>query len=199
MDWDLVAKYAVPTTGALAAVTVVPVFFWTNFRKAARRLAIIDVATKRIAFWNQFLSTVNLATSEGSRERKSQQIKAYDAISRIHSDALLQTEALVRTEKINSAITWHAFRPEHYRFKNWYNVLFWWWFAIMAALMLATGLLVFARLEYRVFDTNHPLGQSSLLLACGCILLFFALARVFLFKAESLKHDNPTPLIIDVI
>jgi hypothetical protein len=120
MDWDWVTKYAVPTMVGLAALTVVPVFFWTNFREAARRPAIIDIATKRITFWNQFLTTVNLATSKDSPERKSQQDKAYQAILRIHSDALFQTESLVRVKKINRPMTWRAFKPERHRLKKWY-------------------------------------------------------------------------------
>jgi hypothetical protein len=156
MNWDLVTKYAVPIVGPLAALTAIPIFFWTNFREHARRLAIIDLATKRIAFWNQFLMTANLATAENSPERKAEQDKAYQAILRIHSEALLQTDALVRKKKIGRSVGWRAFKPEIKRLKKWYYVLFWWWWAIMSALMLLVALLLFSG-----WSTEHSRG--------GCI------------------------------
>jgi hypothetical protein len=204
MDMNWVVKYVVPiVTVAISAATLFVTFFltfvWVNFREHPRRLQIIDLATKRIAFWNQFLSTVYLATNEFSSDREAEQDKARQAILRIHAEAAQQMEALVRSRKISRAVTWRAFKPEPKKLKKWLHVLFWWYYAILSGFMLLIACFVLGLLEYRIL-TRHPAPITlSFFLMLAITLFFIIIARFFLFHAEELKHDTPPPPIIDAI
>jgi hypothetical protein len=71
--------------GPFVSLTTAAVFW--NFRKPAKRLEIIDLATKRVAFWDQFLKVELAATSPDSDELKQSKDMAHKAIQEIRSDA----------------------------------------------------------------------------------------------------------------
>ena len=199
MDWVQIAKYAASAAGTLAAVSAVPIFFWTNFSERARRLAIMDLAIKRITFWNQFLNSINLATVEGSPQRKMEQAKALQAIQRIHTDALLQIEALVQNKKIARDAKHGMFRLERHRMRKWYHVLAWWYLTILAWLVVVIGFCLFVVLEYQLVWRHVGIPISVIVLVTAIIFTYFLMARVFFVEAEKIKYERLEPPIIDAI
>ena len=193
MDWNLAIKIA----GSVAAVSTIPVFFWTNLRKDVRRTAIIDLATKRIAFWNQLLTTINLATTENSPDRKAEQDKACKAIAKIQEDANVQLQALARSGKIGRATGWKSFRFERNKLKTWIDLILWWYYVTLSGAMFCVTMLILARVEYDIF--KHNLNGKPLLVDLLIMLVFIALTRFFLYGAESRKYPSVTPPIIDSI
>ena len=199
MDWDsLATKYVVPMLGSVGTITVAVGFFWTNLRQHARRLEIIDLATKRTTFWNQFITAVNLATAADSPERKSEQDKTYKAVLRIHSDALLQTQALVRNKKIGRGTDWRAFKYERTKLNKWYLVVLWWYLVLLSGATLLMALALFVQAQRQVL-AGRTANNPHWLLSAGTSIVFIVMGRYFLVLAQGLKHDAPEPPIIDVI
>jgi hypothetical protein len=194
MDWDLATKIA----GSVAAAFAIPTFFWTNLRKDVKRTAIIDLATKRVALWNQILTTVNLATDDNSPERKAEQTKAYKAIRQIQEDAITQLQVVSRGKKVSRAATWKAFKFERGKIKTWPLVILWWNYVIATVALLFLAISAFVRIEYAIFS-ERQIDNLHWLIAVTIVLGLFVLAKFFIYQAESLKHDDPLMPVIDTI
>jgi hypothetical protein len=68
--------------GALSAIAVIANFYWSNVRLPAKRVSIVDLATKRIAFWDQALK-LELSATTDSQEQENAKSRAYAAVQRI--------------------------------------------------------------------------------------------------------------------
>ncbi len=199
MDISWVVKYIVPIAAVvISAATFLFSFVWSYRREHARRLEIIDFATKRIDFWNQSLATVDLATDEYSWERQAVQAKALQAIQRIHAEAEQQMKDLVRSTKIDRAITWRSFKPETEKLQGRLHVFQWWCYAVFIAIVWLFTIFLFLNLECQVWH-GRDYTRLELFLQLAIIIGAIFLGRYCLYKAEELKYDKPQRPVIDVI
>jgi threonine dehydrogenase-like Zn-dependent dehydrogenase len=60
---------------------------WATLRQRARCIAIVDLATKRLAFWEQFVKVALTVTATDSDEQQEVKAEAYRALKRVRSEA----------------------------------------------------------------------------------------------------------------
>ncbi len=89
--------------GALSAIAAIATFYWSNVRLPAKRLGIVDLATKQIAFWDQALK-LELSATTDSQEQEKARHRAYSAAQRIRSHANKEMERLTWSQKTNDLI-----------------------------------------------------------------------------------------------
>jgi hypothetical protein len=89
--------------GALSAIAAIATFYWSNVRLPARRLGIVDLATKQIAFWDQTLKLELAATTDNDKQQEARD-RAYAAVQRIRSHADVELERSSWPERANEII-----------------------------------------------------------------------------------------------
>jgi hypothetical protein len=94
---------AIQALSALGAVATVASFYWSNVRVPAKRLGIIDLATKQIAFWDQALKLELSATTDTAEQEKVKH-RAYAAVQRIRSHADRELARLCWSQKTNNLL-----------------------------------------------------------------------------------------------
>src|SRR5450755_1213940 len=82
---DLASKLIVPVAVPAASVLVTWLFGRWGLRQ--RQVQIIELATKRIAFWDAYLRTGRSATKPGTEERKTLERDVNSAIQRVRVEA----------------------------------------------------------------------------------------------------------------
>lgn len=84
--WSALGPIVQLVLSALTVGAAVAAFYWANIRPQAKRLGIVDLATKQIAFWDQALKLELTATAD-SREQEEARRRAFAAVQRIRSHA----------------------------------------------------------------------------------------------------------------
>jgi hypothetical protein len=61
--------------------------WWTNLRRPAKQTAVLDFATKRVAFWDQFLKAELAAADSDAAKQDQARQKAHQGIEQALADA----------------------------------------------------------------------------------------------------------------
>jgi hypothetical protein len=215
-DWHSIittsAGLAVSILGGLVGITAAVNFFWSNLRIPAKRLAILDLATKRIAFWDQFLK-VELAAAESDQEKlKQARERAHCAIETVRADGVRQLERLCwkakRDQCIREQFGWKrilTFRP--HCSLDLSDTVSWWGYICLAWM----GLIVYVWLSVGLFSqTGHDVllrertqwfttADKSLFQRIGVMLFFAGFTGWARFQAERLKYKAPPEPVIDTL
>jgi hypothetical protein len=221
VNMSVIAGVAGGFLAALIAATPPLIdFYWRNLRLRARQLSAIELATRRLSFWEQFLKVAASASDLGIDKRQSARERAYDAILRIPDYADLELKWLSRDE-----IQWEQIRgklpqsmlkfffavkpdpslsaPDRHIWRS-YIVLF--WFYAIVWLLIAL-LFVFAGVMAGLHPHPHAPPLALALKRLLVLFVFIALnvfaARMavhFRLEAEKLKHPRPgRPPVLDRI
>ena len=192
---------ALTALGALAAIAS---FYWLNVRVPARRLGIIDLATKQIAFWDQALKLEISATTDAGEQEKAKH-RAYAAVQRIRSHADRELERLFWSKKTSNLlvqskrVVFKMRRPPRYLETStkveWYVLkVTCWMFLFIAAVMIVI-------LEISIV-TTRPLERNVLkqtFVFAYCLLNIFV-ATYYGSLAEKLAFPSkPVPPTLDEI
>jgi hypothetical protein len=171
--------------GALSLPAIVA-FYWSNVRLQARRVGVLDLATKQIAFWDQALKLELSATTDKDRQREAKD-RAFAAVERIRSHADKELARLTWSESTNNLIFQSGRRsvlnlnpPSPLQRAKKFK---WWSLKILAWLMLVSGLfigfsVIWAMLvpPHRIFNAAEYLWESSFILATPLLGLRFGVA-----------------------
>ena len=180
-------------------------FYWSNLRPQARHIGIVDLATKRLAFWDAFLKLELSATSDPD-EQEHARSRALRAVQRIRSHANRDLDRLSWLERTNTLVFKHhnpfsLHRPPPLAWPRKLEFLFQkllcYYFLLIA---VVTFLLTIHRLSRLVAGRRHPTDVAYLPLAAILIITFLLVARVYGMAAERLAFaGQPRPPILDEI
>jgi len=177
----------------ITAVTGAIAFAWAYLRPQARHLGIIDLATKRLMFWDQFLKTAASAVDPADAKYQTARDRAYDAILNVADQADGQLQRLSWDDRIRQLIREEGFRflifkpgpsLSHTDKAKWYLGLFYSWLLLIAAVL---SYFLFA------FLLIHSLFHPSAMRHLAVILLVGFTSNLFAFAAGTL-HFNARKL-----
>ena len=140
------AVTSVVATG-LAALAGIATYLSSNVGLHARRVPVVDLATKRVAFWEQFLR-VGIAASPDNEAQDQIKELARSAIDRIRDEADIELRRL----SWNEALAVHRFSP-HESFKGapkiqwWIEMAGFWLFMLMAGVCFLAHVCAFLSLS----------------------------------------------------
>jgi hypothetical protein len=84
-DW--ISKVFTPAAALIAAAVGLSTFWWSYVRPHVRRIQIVDLATKRIAFWDQSLKLELEVITSNPTEQQAARDRTLEAIRRIRREA----------------------------------------------------------------------------------------------------------------
>lgn len=167
-----------------------------------KRLQAIELATKRVEFWTQFLDGQSKATVAGNQEQLQAQQAASQALERVKLDADLQLQRLSYEEQLRRVAMG---RPHHLqkaasfsstqRVNYYFGKLGFWLFVLYALFFGSLFSLFLAKPQPAPFLTpisNLPLELilTGVLLIC---LLFMSLYVAFRSRRSALSSQYPKP------
>ena len=193
MNIDTVYKVATVTAALIAPITGALLFWWSNIREHAKRLQIIDLATKRVAFWDQFLKVEIAASTVDSDEYKQSKDKAYQALQRVHSDAERDLKQLVWEKNIRQKI---GYVVPTFKFRGLRNLPVGTKVACLLLTVFSWIWLLFA-LVFASFLMAPNLSGIQVFVSFVCTFWSIYAAGAILWAGEMLRHQRPIPPTLD--
>jgi hypothetical protein len=207
MDASTVVPIITGVFGVVTAGIAVSAVNWASVRPQARHLWVVDLATKRLAFWEQFLKVAAVATDPDSDKYKTAREQAYDAILNISDHATRDLKGLSWGERTTQLV-----KNERSQYKrllvfkpdpslntsdkvDWYARVFASWFTLMTVVFLFVIFMLF------LVSHPHPTAKQDLLIILLQIFIyaFSYVAGQLRFNADKLKYPPPERPILDRI
>lgn len=183
---------------ALTAIAAIGTFYWSNVRITARRLSIVDLATKQIAFWDQALK-LELAATTDQQEQDEARCRAYTAVQRIRSNADQELERLAWNRRTTVLLLGNkpAFTlkwPSNLTRLQKIDWLFYKTFALLALVMMVLLFLLFI---YSLFYAPHHLKNFAAQVLCSIMICASAFLAGYLSRAARRLAfpAKPVPLL----
>lgn len=191
---DILSKVAVPVLVPLVAGTVA---FWsTEFCLRQRRTDAIDMATKRIAFWDQFLKVAIETTAPDSGERDQLHSEVRAAIQKVRSDANLELQGLswsiaLREKRLPPDPAFGGWRKF-----SWYALTALAYALILCMVLLIAGL--FSAFIARTIPLASMSGLKLVAVCLGAVIFCLLFASSFLIEANKLRYPRPKALVDEI-
>lgn len=138
--------------GAFTAIAAIATFYWSNVRLPARRLGIVDFATKQVAFWKQALE-LELSVTTDTVQQQDAKDRTYAAMQRVRAHADSELEYLswpAKTEQqvfksVKSLLNTHAPASlRGWKKLEWYTLKFLCWLLFIVATMCLVLVLAYS-------------------------------------------------------
>jgi hypothetical protein len=187
-------------TSVLVPVAVAPITAFTGIAtyvasyggQHPKRVRIIDLATKRLQFWDQLLHLQLAAAEPDSPEQSQAKAEALTAIEKIRSDASLELKRLSRGQQMKVLTSRQGILQDllgvpgnslagQQKAKYWFWMLLFWAYIITGTLLCARNL--------------EPFRWSGIVVAF-ILSIFAGFSRRW---AEEVRYPKPEAPIIDEI